>query len=545
MSYKKKLLNEIEETEQVLDNVEILESNEKKLLNLKNEINDFEIFVPLVGGFNAGKSSLINKYLDNDILPTDIVPETALAAEIRYSNEEKVIAHNNSDNNEEFSIEQIKNLDSKKYDYLEVYQRNSKIKKLEKEDIILVDMPGLDSGIADHNKAIFNYIKDGVYYIVLTDIDHGLKGSVINFLKELNVYNMDFSVLLTKTDIKTQNNINEMFNKTENALNNIFGMNKYLGKISSVNGDINDFENVLDNIDKSNIYKQNFTPKFINILDIIIKELNIKLQYCDVDTEVIDAKIEEINTKIKEIEDSLEQESDKIDKEFINNTKKRIITDIRNALLANINRLVESAKNNTQDFQRTVNEVIRPVLLKSTNDNISLVLEQSFDNINANMQSVFSKISKTKSELPNITEKLEVLKDKTSNSKLKEIIGVLAIITDKIKPWLEVVIMFLPDIIKLFSNQDKKIRNKIENEIIPQITNKIETELHESLEETKSQFINNMRDEINQEKANLNETLEKIKKDKKEKIKNVKNEKEFYKENISKLREIKFKFANL
>jgi len=545
MKYKEKLLNEIDEVSSIINDIEILESNKEKLSNLKNEINDFGIFVPLVGGFNAGKSSLINKYLDNDILPIDIVPETALAAEIKYSDEEKVIAHNNSGSIEEFSIEEIENIESKKYKYLEVYQKNNKIERLQNKDITLVDMPGLDSGIEDHNKAIFNYIKDGVYYIVLTDIDHGLKGSVINFLKELNIYDMEFSVLLTKTDIKPPTDISNMYDATEKNLKNLFGQNKFLGKISSVTDNINDFENILNNINKSKIYKQNFNHKLITALDIIIKELNLKLEYFDVDTEVIDAKIEEINTKIEEIESSLDRESEKIENEFTNNTKRMIISDVRNILLTNINRLVESAKNNTQDFQRTVNEIIRPVLVKSTNDNIFLVLEQSFDNINANMESVFSSISGTENELPNISKKLETLKDKTDVGRLKDIISVLAIITDKIAPWLEVILMFLPDIIKLFSNQEKKIRNKIENEVIPQITDKLETELYESLETTKSQFITNMRKEINQEKNDLNKTLQKIKEDKKIKIENVKKEKEYYKENIDKLREIKFEFASL
>lgn len=49
-------------------------------------IVDFEVLIPLVGSFNAGKTSLVNAWLKRPVeygLPKDIVPQTALATEIR------------------------------------------------------------------------------------------------------------------------------------------------------------------------------------------------------------------------------------------------------------------------------------------------------------------------------------------------------------------------------------------------------------------------------------------------------------------------------
>ena len=42
---------------------------------------DSYIKVPFVGDFNAGKSSLINAMLGVDLLPTNILPETAVSYE--------------------------------------------------------------------------------------------------------------------------------------------------------------------------------------------------------------------------------------------------------------------------------------------------------------------------------------------------------------------------------------------------------------------------------------------------------------------------------
>ena len=47
--------------------------------------NHAYIKVPFVGDFNAGKSSLINSFLGIELLPTNILPETAVSYELYYS----------------------------------------------------------------------------------------------------------------------------------------------------------------------------------------------------------------------------------------------------------------------------------------------------------------------------------------------------------------------------------------------------------------------------------------------------------------------------
>ena len=49
-------------------------------------IEEFEVLIPLVGSFNAGKTSLVNAWLKRPHdrrLPTAVPPQTALATEIR------------------------------------------------------------------------------------------------------------------------------------------------------------------------------------------------------------------------------------------------------------------------------------------------------------------------------------------------------------------------------------------------------------------------------------------------------------------------------
>ena len=58
---------------------------------LEQDINNHAyVKVPFVGDFNAGKSSLINSFLGIDLLPTNILPETAVSYELYYSEQERL-----------------------------------------------------------------------------------------------------------------------------------------------------------------------------------------------------------------------------------------------------------------------------------------------------------------------------------------------------------------------------------------------------------------------------------------------------------------------
>lgn len=57
----------------------------------KLEAENFRVMV--MGNFNAGKSTFINALLGDDILPTDILPCTAVVNEIYYSKSKKAVVH--------------------------------------------------------------------------------------------------------------------------------------------------------------------------------------------------------------------------------------------------------------------------------------------------------------------------------------------------------------------------------------------------------------------------------------------------------------------
>ena len=136
---------------------------------IREEVNDFKVCIPLIGRFSAGKSALINNILGwGDVCKENIGVETAIPTEVFAGKEERVF------------IYPLKKQPITMDDFFDIRDsinaKNAEIVKLQLQgnerldlfpDVALVDMPGLNSGYEVHDKAIRNYIKKSMAYILL------------------------------------------------------------------------------------------------------------------------------------------------------------------------------------------------------------------------------------------------------------------------------------------------------------------------------------------------------------------------------------------
>lgn len=61
----------------------------EKTSALKEAVSKAQLVIPVVGEFSAGKSTLLNKFLNKGtVLSVAMTPETAIAAELYYSTDE-------------------------------------------------------------------------------------------------------------------------------------------------------------------------------------------------------------------------------------------------------------------------------------------------------------------------------------------------------------------------------------------------------------------------------------------------------------------------
>lgn len=163
MNSKKQFLDYIGEVKNIISPLEI---SDNKLSEIQGNITGAELIVPVVGGFSAGKSTLLNSFLGNEILPTAVTPETALATELRYSDSNYIEAVTASGTVEHHQLADFARLkdNAQNFKNLRVYLNNENLKAI--QPLVLVDMPGFDAPIENHNQAILNYLERGVFFCI-------------------------------------------------------------------------------------------------------------------------------------------------------------------------------------------------------------------------------------------------------------------------------------------------------------------------------------------------------------------------------------------
>ncbi len=157
------------------------------------------MIVPIIGKFSSGKSTLLNRYLGENYLKIDIAPETAIATELCYAEEEHLFIHYLDGSTP--TQQDLNSLDSLVIDermaFIQIFLNNATLKK--HENIILVDMPGFDARNQAHHKAIACYLERGDYFISLMPIDIPFDHSIIERLAEIYFdYGKQVSCLLSK-----------------------------------------------------------------------------------------------------------------------------------------------------------------------------------------------------------------------------------------------------------------------------------------------------------------------------------------------------------
>ena len=84
------LIDKVKNTAKILRDIE-LRALANEVVHLYSKIVDEHFTVAVVGEFGKGKSTLINKFMGKEILPTAVLPTTALLTRITYSQSEKLL----------------------------------------------------------------------------------------------------------------------------------------------------------------------------------------------------------------------------------------------------------------------------------------------------------------------------------------------------------------------------------------------------------------------------------------------------------------------
>lgn len=541
---QKQYRNYLKEIVEHLQSIEIDTTAQQELIE---SVSDTELIVPVVGGFSAGKSTLINSWLGEEVLSTNLTPETALATELRYSIDnyvEAVKADGSIDKFELNQSEEIKN-NASKYQYLKLYLNNEKLKSI--DPLVLVDMPGFDSPLELHNTAIMNYLNRGIYFIVLTSIEDGnLTKSTLRELENMAEFGKDFSFCLSKANLRSDEDVTSVKGKIQEQLTDYFDFNKDVICLYQDGG--KELEKILNDIDEEELFEKIFKQDLkYNYLE-VESSVNTIISTLKTSKEDVANALVELQNSIKKIISKKEQMIQEAQSKYSDNSVEAIVNGVSNELKTNQESLVRLALSNQEAFSQEMNQIVKNSLIYQVKTKLNEASSDMVNDFSIEIKDLGNSIpsfelgdkwidtisESTTSFLKNAQNGLNDLvtarKDKQGDSSgdmYKIITGTLAITTSVINPILEVVILLLPEIIAFFSGKSKEAKmqqemhTKFSSEIVPSIKTKIRAELPSLFQSQINTIINTISDKFEEQLQQKEVEIAKAQEEKEKDIENI------------------------
>jgi GTP-binding protein EngB required for normal cell division len=503
---------------------------------LQGEAQQFEVLVPLVGSFNAGKTSLVNALLGEDALPTGIRPETTIATEIRFASRPGLQFFSQNGQRKDCAVEDLPHVDTSQWLYARFFTASLPPPGL--EEVVLVDMPGLDSGVETHNKAILNYIHRGVFFVVVVDVEDGtLKQRTLSFLRELCLYKLSFGVVVNKADKKPTTEVEQVVEHIRKVIVDIAGGPVPVAAASAAERQTDGLRAILRGVDGAAIFNEEFCTQLRGLINGAMQELDLRMGSVAVDAKDLERTVKQFQAKRHEASEKLRCETQRLERELGPSEVARILDEAKRALRGASGELAQASKAGNEAFSHAVNDILRPVLVSTTN----AVIEEGIAAAYAAAASATAESDAVLAGLGNRGDKFisqwpgmkvaiadsaqtmgsvieQRLKSDRTKAVYKTVTGVLAITTTIVAPWIEVVILFLPEILSMIGKfmrdpeaEQAELRNRIEVEAIPRIIAKLRPTVEESLTQALADAREQLKEAMETEDRRICEALDQAK----------------------------------
>ena len=502
-------------------------------------IEEFEVLIPLVGSFNAGKTSLVNAWLkrpDERRLPTDIVPQTALATEIRAAAsvaEERIEIYGEDDNPlrkvdlaqfEAIEKEALKN-DQFQAHYAKARLHSEHLRQGDRK--VLVDMPGLDSGVRTHNAAIQRYLPLGSYFVMVVDAEQGtLHASGIRQLREFLDQDVESAVLLNKIDKKATEDTSAIVEHIQRQVREAFGKPVPVHTVSAHSNDVQAFADVLTGVDFDRALATFWRARALALFNEAERSLHTRYSALNVSTAESDRLIAELQQKKEALEGKLRKDEREIGQRYSDRAVDRIVRDVRDAIREEASQLAEVCQHGGNEaLQREINDIARQTLNRTVDAQQSDTLQEIVRNYQVDIDSLntsFAQFVHNEDEgwsAPRAAPLVAVAVDAgrksweaarrtkidTSGGLLSgtALAGVLAATTSFVAPWLEAIIIALPLILKFFGGaneqqQAQQQRHELEMRIRTDTASKVASELRPRVAENYAEVARGMIEQLRQ-----------------------------------------------
>lgn len=376
------------------ENYEIIENlfmkYELPVAAIQKDIQHMQVFkvtTPIIGGFSTGKTSMINAFLDEKLLRTNITAETAVPTKISYGPVQ--VKAVKKDIEKVFSLDDLLNQEFtiNETDFITVKLPNAQLKAL--PTIEIVDMPGFDSGIQAHNTAIDQYLHKSLAYILTFAADEPVvKESVADFLKELSLFDVPVYVCVTKADKVSEEVLADNLSAIGRNIQQLLGEvpKKIVPIWSKRNRNTDGLNDILIDIESNSriIFEKKFTGLLNQHAKTAQQYIEEMLESASLSVSELDEKEEKIKREIEYVQTKIEREQQRFEK-HLDTGIQPIQIRIEQELVSNQEMLVSQLIRGG-DLQAKLNLIVRTAVTAGIKDEFEPKLQQHLQNLTKAIQ---------------------------------------------------------------------------------------------------------------------------------------------------------------
>ncbi|WHI61430.1 dynamin family protein [Mammaliicoccus lentus] len=271
----------------------------KQINEMIKKVYNKQYTVSFVGHFSAGKSTLINNVIGQNILPSSPVPTTSNTAQLIASNQNSISVNLNDNQytvvQEQEDVKKL-NTEDREVESIEIEFTSDKFNK----GFTFQDTPGVDSMSDNHRESAFQYLLTSNYVFYTVDYNHVQSDMNFNFIKSLN--KLDIPVILVVNQIDKHDDEEISFEIYKNRVNKAlkdWNLNVeevfYVSKFETKYNEKEKFNHFIHELDKNRIEHQHFIERVTNYIK------NDQLEY-------IKNNMEDILSEIDSTEETFDED---------------------------------------------------------------------------------------------------------------------------------------------------------------------------------------------------------------------------------------------
>uniref|UniRef100_A0A832IJN7 GTPase n=1 Tax=Fervidobacterium pennivorans TaxID=93466 RepID=A0A832IJN7_FERPE len=359
-------------------------------------------------------------------------------------------------------------------------------------------------------------------------------------LYEIKSVGKDFSIVLNKRDLRAEAEVFEIANKIEETLFETLSERKSVIVTSMFDNE--GVKKIIESINPEKLFEDIFQTKVKYVYFDTIETINTFIAGMKKSSEEVRAAIEKMRKSIDEIQRKEEEIISDIRAKYSGTNINNIIDAVASDLRESVDELTDTIFYKGQnEFIRQVNEIVRIRLISELKKLFSDVGKNIVENIKPKLYDVNLAITSINSNsawiqelideilyvTSNLGNLLTMKKRKTDTETIAKvttgIIGVLSILTNILKPVIEVLLFFLPSILLKFTEklQKEHIKNAIVTQVIPAVKRKLREELTDLIGEQIEEMVKSISSAFEEEIMKKTAELEAIENEKNKQIEEI------------------------